>query len=267
MKQLKSVFLASGCSLIALITIQAQTPLVVEIHPAAEITWPATSSGVYQVQRSPDMSPNSWTNVGEPFLGDGITNYVDHTSRAGAAFYQVVTLPQPLIVDPPGNLTGEPPGNPTNDQTRAFMDIVGATALAEGTNCALTVVVAAPLPTSLQMTNGKRFDFIFWIDGDQNLGTGQGPAGNDYNLHLYLDENGWSVWWGKVSTFSENDGITIDGSKFQFRVAGNRASLIFPKYFLPRSAFGMWLSCHSGIAQNWDPMTQQLWTAREEFVF
>jgi len=269
MKTTTALFLTIGYGLVTLTTALAQVPTTMAIQRAAQITWQAESNHVYQVQRSPEMSPGSWTNINEPFLGDRVTNYLALTGDS-AAFYRVLTLPQPLIVDPPDNLTGDPyidpNGDPNGDPTRGFMDILSFTALSEGTNCAFTLHVAAPFPSLSVMTN-KRVDYIFFIDADRNQSTGQSSDGNDYNIHLFLQNDGWGAWWGKVTPQSENDGIDIDYSKFQFRIAGDRAALVFPKYFLPTNSFEMWMASHNGVVTNWIPFTKHPQTARGVFEY
>ena len=269
MKTTTALLLTIGYGLVTLTTALAQVPTTMAIQRAAQITWQAESNHVYQVQRSPEMSPGSWTNINEPFLGDRVTNYLALTGDS-AAFYRVLTLPQPLIVDPPDNLTGDPSidpnGDPNGDPTRGFMDILSFTALSEGTNCAFTLRVAAPFPSLSVMTN-KRVDYIFFIDADRNQSTGQSSDGNDYNIHLFLQNDGWGAWWGKVTPQSENDGIDIDYSKFQFRIAGDRAALVFPKYFLPTNSFEMWMASHNGVVTNWIPFTKHPQTARGVFEY
>src|SRR3954471_22197 len=76
----------------------------------------------------------------------------------------------PPIVDPGSNLTG--------DTTRKFMDILETTIRAEGDYYVLDVTVAGPFPSRADMTHGKRFDFMWFIDIDKNRSTGQSPLGN-----------------------------------------------------------------------------------------
>lgn len=269
MKTIRILLLITGCGLIPLTAALAQIPTTMAIQAAAQIAWQAESNHVYQVQRSPDMSPGSWTNINEPLLGDRVTNYVALTGES-VAFYRVMTLLQPLVLDPPDNLTGDPfldpNGDPNGDATRGFMDILSFTALPEGTNYAFTMQVAAPFPSLSVMTN-KRVDYIFFIDADRNQSTGQSSDGNDYNVHLFLQNDGWGAWWGKVTTASENDGIDIDYSKFQFRIAGDRATLVFPRYFLPTNSFEMYMVSHNGVVTNWIPFTQQPKTDRGVFEY
>ncbi len=269
MKTTTTLLLTIGYGLVALTTALAQVPTTMAIQRAAQITWQAESNLVYQVQCSPEMSPGVWTNIREPFLGNRVTNYLALTGDS-AAFYRVLTLPQPLIVDPPDNLTGDsyidPNGDPNGDPTRGFMDILCFTALPEGTNYAFTLQVAAPFPSLSVMTN-KRVDYIFFIDADRNRSTGQSSDGNDYNVHLFLQNDGWGAWWGKVTPQSENDGIDIDYSKFEFRIAGDRAALVFPQYFLPTNSFEMWMVSHNGVVTNWIPFTQHPQTARGVFQY
>jgi len=255
----------------------AQEPAALSIARAVQLSWQADSNHVYQLQTSADLSPDSWQNLGEPILGDRVTRFTALVDQP-TAFFRVLTLPQPLVVDPPDNLTGDLVADPFypeenfyyGDGTRGFMDIVAFTVLEEGDNYACTVQVSAPFPSQAVMES-KRFDFIFFIDADRNQGTGQGPDGNDYNIHFFLDENGWGTWWGKVTPASENDGITIDYNLFQFRVSGDKATLVFPKYFLPAESFEMWMTCHNGLAQGfgipWTPFTENPYTPRGVFDF
>jgi len=270
MKTAANIAFAVGIVLISPITALSQTPATMSIERAVEVSWQAEPDRVYQLQTSPDLAPDSWLNLCEPFLGDRVASYTALVSQS-AAFLRVMTLPQPLIVDPSDNLRGDPGSEyPDGDGTRGFMDIVACTVLDEGTNCAFTVQVAAPFPSQLVMTH-KRFDFIFFVDADRNQGTGQSAAGNDYNIHLYLQENGWGAWWGKVTPAAENDGIEIDYNLLQFRISGDQATLVFPKYFLPTNSFEMWMTSHNGLSQEysppWMPFTEHPQTARGVFEF
>lgn len=274
MKTTASLALITGCALVPAASALAQTPATMSIAQAVRLAWEAEPDHVYQLQASPDLAPGAWLDVGEPFLGDKVATHTALVTPP-ASFFRVLVLPQPLITDPPGNLTGNPasPGSedyPDGDPTRGFMDIVACTVLDEGANYAFTVQVAAPFPDAAAMSN-KRIDFIFFVDADQDTGTGQSADGNDYNIHLVLDANGWGAWWGKVAQWSENDGIAIDYNLFEFRAAGDRATLVFPKSFLPTSSFDLWMVCHNGVSQEatppWLPFTHQPPTARAAFGF
>jgi hypothetical protein len=163
------------------------------------------------------------------------------------------------IIDPPSNLTGDP--------TRKFMDIVEATIRSDGNNFVLEILTAAPFPSPSEMAGGKRFDFIWFIDIDKQRSTGQSDRGNDYNIHLFLDESGWKTAWFKVSSVSENDKVAIRPDDFQIRVEGSRASLAFPKRYLPGQSFEMWATCFSGNAPQWVPQTENPPTERAVFNF
>lgn len=164
-----------------------------------------------------------------------------------------------IIVDPASNLVG--------DSARAFMDILETTIKADGDNYVLDVLSAAPFPSSAQMAGGKRFDFIWFIDIDKDRGTGQSDRGNDYNIHLFLTETGWDVAWYKVSPVSEKDGVAIQYDQFQRRVDGRRASLVFPKRYLPGKSFEVWVSCFSGNAKDWLPHNENPPTPRAVFDY
>ena len=186
-------------------------------------------------------------------LGSGCTTPAQTTVMA------VPASGGPPIVDAPSNLKG--------DTTRKFMDILETTIRAEGDYYVLDVLVAGPFPARADMMNGKRFDFMWFIDIDKNRSTGQTPLGNDYNIHLFLTEAGWETAWYKVSPVSENDGIEISRDEFRIRVAGARANLIFPKRYLPGTSFEMWALCNNRNAQNWPPVTENPPTARASFAF
>ena len=165
----------------------------------------------------------------------------------------------PPIVDPASNLTG--------DTTRKFMDILETSIRTEGDYYVLDVLTAGPFPAATDMKGGKRFDFIWFVDIDKNRSTGQTPLGNDYNIHLLLDETGWGARWYKVSPVSEKDGIEIHPDDFRIRVAGARANMIFSKRYLPRETFEMWATCTTANAKDWGPLTENPLTPRASFTF
>ena len=181
---------------------------------------------------------------------------------AGSVQPAVVSKPAsggPPIVDPAGNLSG--------DSTRKFMDILETTIRAEGDYYVLDVAVAGPFPNGADMTKGKRFDFMWFIDIDRDRSTGQSPLGNDYNIHLFLTESGWDAAWYKVSSVAENDGIDVHREDFRIRVSGTRANLIFPRRYLPRTSFEMWALCNNRNAPGWTPTTENPATHRASFLF
>ncbi len=158
-----------------------------------------------------------------------------------------------MITDPVGNLIG--------DTNRTFMDIVTTTIRSEGTNFSFEVQMAGAFPSAAQMAGGKQFDIIWFIDMDQNR------AGNDYHIHLFLDETGWHQIWIKVSSVSQADGIVNVDSAFKITVVGARATLTFPRTYLPSHSFEMGATCFSGNAPNWPPLTENPATSRATFNF
>jgi hypothetical protein len=173
--------------------------------------------------------------------------------------FRLAKRAQPLISDPVGNLTG--------DTNRTYMDIVAVTMRTENTNYVLDVQMAGAFPTAGDMAGGKRFDVIWFVDIDRNRATGQGTDGNDYNIHIFLDETGWHYYWLKVSSVSQTDGIVNLASAFTITVVGDRATLTFPRIYLPSNSFEMWAYCFSGNASSWTPYTQNPNTARAVFDF
>lgn len=167
------------------------------------------------------------------------------------------TLGKGAIVDPASNLSG--------DTTRTFIDILEATVRSDGDNFVLEVLTAGPFPSPSEMAGGKRFDFIWFIDIDKNKTTGQSKKGNDYNIHLLLKESGWETAWHKVSSVSENDGVTIRPEDLKIHAEGRRASVTFPKSYLPSKSFEMWAKCFNSDA--WPPLTQNPSTQMGVFDF
>lgn len=192
-------------------------------------------------------------------LGSKSNFLSESTLDSPRKFYRVSEQPQPVILDPSGNLSG--------DTNRTFMDIVATTIRMDGTNFTLDVQMATPFPTAAQMAGGKRFDVIWFVDIDRNRSTGQSADGNDYNIHVFLDETGWHYWWFKVSNVSQADGIVNSDSAFKISVSGDRAMLTFPQIYLPSRSFEMWATCLSGNAPSWTPYTQNPNTARAVFDF
>jgi hypothetical protein len=183
----------------------------------------------------------------------------DPASNAAGDTTAPPALGKGAIVDPASNLTGDP--------MRTFMDILETTIRADGDNFVLEVLTAAPFPSPSEMAGGKRFDFIWFIDIDKNQKTGQSDRGNDYNIHLFLAESGWETSWYKVSSISENDGVTIHPDEIKIGIDGHRATLTFPKRYLPSKSFKMWASCFTGNAEKWPPLTENPHTQTGVFDF
>ncbi len=162
-----------------------------------------------------------------------------------------------VVSDPAGNLSGDP--------NRGFMDIVETSLWDGDTEFTLEVRMAAPFPTAREMAGGKRFDVIWFVDIDRNRATGQSANGNDYNIHLVLDEAWWHYEWYKVSPVSQADGIRILPSAFSIDEVGDRARLTFPKAYLPSQSFEIWAICFSANAPSWTPLTQNPPTLRKVY--
>lgn len=226
---------------------------------AVRVLWNPDATRSYQLEWATNVDSLVWLSLGWPFLGSRSNSVIDFTQSYPRRFYRVAELSQPVIPDPQGNLSG--------DTNRTFMDIVATTIRAEGTNLTLDVQMAAPLPTAAQMAGGKRFDVIWFVDIDRNRATGQSADGNDYNIHVFLDTTGWHYWWFKVSSVSQADGIVNLASAFKIGVLGDRATLTFPRIYLPSHSFEMWATCLSGNAPSWTPYTQNPNTARAVFDF
>jgi hypothetical protein len=167
--------------------------------------------------------------------------------------------------DPPDLLIADPAGNLTGDTARTFLDILFASARISAGRYTLEMENVAPFPTPAEMGPDRRLDLIWFVDADRDTATGQSAAGNDYNIHLYLDGFGWNWRWYKVSPLSTQDGITIRPEDFQITVNGSRASLSFPANYLPQPTFNLWAWCMTGNSANWPPLTANPWTATATF--
>jgi hypothetical protein len=163
---------------------------------------------------------------------------------------------QSAILDPPSNLQG--------DQARTFLDIVESDLILKDDFYTFTVIMSSPFPSILNMKD-RRIDIIWFVDIDRNKRTGQSHMGNDYNIHIYLSENGWRSSWYKVTEKSRNDGIQVETKDFRINVKGNRASLSFPKFYLPSNSFDWWVYAGTGNSPNWIPIAENPHTERATF--
>jgi len=167
------------------------------------------------------------------------------------------------ITDPSGNL------NALGDPDRTYIDIIEASIVLEGGQYTLTANVATAFPLAADMT-GKRIDILFWVDIDNDVATTQPETGfgNDYNIHLFLDDQGWQHWFLKVDSLSSNDEITYTASDFVVSASGSTATMTFPARYLapPESEFAWWVSTGTGNAPAWTPYTENPATAHSVFT-
>ncbi len=166
-------------------------------------------------------------------------------------------LPEMAVRDSVGNLRG--------DQSRSFLDIVQADVRLQHDTYTLSVVVAASFPDAAEMVD-KRLDIIWLVDIDRNTETGQSELGNDYNIHLYLSEDGWRSSWYKVTPTSQADGVAVAQQDFSINVKGTKADLSFPRSYLPSDSFDWWAYSGTLNAPNWPPMTENPHTLRSTFT-
>lgn len=167
------------------------------------------------------------------------------TATAGCA-----TVPRgtEALHDPAGNLTG--------DTARGYVDVLEARVSEEDDSLVLEVEVAEPFPTPADMRAGQWVDYIWLVDIDRDPSTGQFEFGNDYNVHIELNPQGWHHQFIKVSTVSQRDGIEATPDAFSVQVDGTRAKLTFPRRYLPAEAFD-WrlLATTDNSSAEWDPVT------------
>ncbi|MFC1764047.1 leucine-rich repeat domain-containing protein, partial [Planctomycetota bacterium] len=128
------------------------------------------------------------------------------------------------LTDPKGNL------NPEGDPNKKFLDIVHSSIREEDDTLVFSVTMAGPFPGLNEIGTGKRFDIIWpdkrfdiiwFIDIDQNQTTGQVQSGNDFNIHLYRENNTWGSEFNVVSEKSKSFGTTIRGDRFIINAEGN----------------------------------------------
>lgn len=160
-----------------------------------------------------------------------------------------------VISDPTGNLSG--------DHGRTFLDVTNIFIRNIGENYQFEVSVVGGLPTPQEMTEGRKIDFIWIVDADRSTNTFQFPnLGNDYNIHVTLNENGWQTQWVKVSELSVNDNILIDPKVFKIQAGSNHVALLFPKSYLPTRSFDLELDASNQNSRNWLPITRNPLTQR-----
>ncbi len=108
------------------------------------------------------------------------------------------------------------------------------------------------LPEPKQLRGGGRIDIIWFVDADNNQETGQSHLGNDYNIHLSLDEFGWRADIIPVSPVALEKILQDSYSEIKFKVNGLKAEISFPTSFLPQDSFSWWLDASSlNASDNW----------------
>lgn len=105
----------------------------------------------------------------------------------------------------------------------------------------LQVTADRILPEPKQLKGGGKIDFIWFIDADMNKNTGQSHHGNDYNIHLTIDEFGWSAYVFPVSHVALTNIVQINSDKIKYSVDGLSAEISFPTMFLPQKNFSWWM--------------------------
>ncbi|MFP4058666.1 MAG: protein kinase domain-containing protein [Candidatus Brocadiia bacterium] len=203
--------------------------------------------------REPEASPGSASEPASlrPFGLSGLTPAAEARRRP--------KLLKQTVQDPAGNLEG--------DKTRRYMDVLEASVAREGPTYTFTVVVAAPFPTRQEMIEGgKRFDFIWWIDIDRNVDTGQSVSGNDYNIHIVFSPNGrWRPLLLRVSDVALAHDVAVSPEEVVIDARERTVSLSFPARFLASDHFDWWVTCWSRNAPYWTPVTTNPATPRTEF--
>jgi len=167
---------------------------------------------------------------------------------------QSLDAPVLSIPDARNNLTG--------DSTLAFLDIVESSVHREGDFFAFTVKTAAPAPGAELMAGGRRVDFIWFVDADKNQTTGQTESGNDFNLHLWLDQNGWHEAVYPVSDIAIGRKAPTNPSGLSNRVTNESIVLLVPVSTFPEAEFEWWAKSTTMNSPDWQPVTENPATRR-----
>ena len=152
--------------------------------------------------------------------------------------------------------------NLIGDKTRTYMDIVEASVHLEGDTIAFSVETASRMPEPREFGGGKQVDFIWFVDADRNTTTGQDKSGNDYNLHLYMNETGWHTSVYAVSKLSKAVGNTPAQDACKCRIDGTTLTLLVPQRTFPDVFFDWWAWSMTGNAPDWTPVTENPVTKR-----
>ena len=162
------------------------------------------------------------------------------------------------VTDAVDNLRGDP--------ERSDLAIVSAAVRGTDDVVVFSVDVAAPFPHIGDLRGGRRLDFIWLVDIDRDMETGQSAPGNDHNLHVYRNERGWHPSFYKSSDVARADGIDIDLTQVGIRVRGRRVELRVPRDDLPSDDFDWWVRSMTGNSDDWGPLTRNPKTRRVTFL-
>jgi hypothetical protein len=208
-----------------------------------------------------DTSPLKW------FWGDG-------TNTEGR-------FPQEHVYEQDGiyTIVVEAPSGKTNIINIEITDCEYAMILTEETQFTLSVTLKdgryvfgatadRPLPTPAELKGGGKIDFIWFVDADEKTETGQSQRGNDYNIHLYLNENGWGTKIYSVSEVALEDIVNERSSEVSYYIENNYAEISFPASFLPEKAFIYWLNVSSvNSTDEWKKIMPYAFNSpKQEFI-
>jgi len=171
-------------------------------------------------------------------------------SFAGAIGLVLGLLFATSLVQQLGSATPKPTAPPTLNGEKVDLILADATEIqssvrVEGDQYILQVSADRSLPSPQQLSGGGRIDFIWFIDADKRRDTGQSSRGNDYNIHLFVDEEGWGAIIFPVSDIALSDEVNRRRSELSFTVEGQNAEISFPMSILPNDSFRWWLEVSS----------------------
>ncbi|GMV99453.1 MAG: hypothetical protein AMXMBFR84_05920 [Candidatus Hydrogenedentota bacterium] len=173
----------------------------------------------------------------------------------------LVTAGCSTLATSPGCVT-DSRGNLTGDRDRTFLDIVESGVEKQGNGFAFYIRTAAPLPDARAMTEGKRADYVWFVDADRNVTTGQSELGNDINLHVWIDETGWHSAVFPVTDIGKAQGDPPPVDACPFEIEADTVTLRVPDSVFPALIFDWWAWSTTQNAGNWEPVTENPPTKR-----
>jgi hypothetical protein len=111
----------------------------------------------------------------------------------------------------------------------------------EGNRLYFEATADRSLPQPSDLAGGGRIDFIWFVDADKNRNTGQNHRGNDYNIHLFVDEREWGIEVYTVSEIALKDEVKKNFPLAEYYVKGRCALISLPISFFPSRSFRWWL--------------------------
>ncbi len=107
----------------------------------------------------------------------------------------------------------------------------------EGSRYVFSVLADRPMPEPRQLRSAGRIDFVWFVDADMNRASGQSEQGNDYNIHLWVNEVTWGADIYPVSGAALSKVVEQKYGEIAYKVDGLYAELSFPAAMFPAGNF------------------------------